>query len=243
MDTSYLNEKSFCNSLVLNMLTFTFNNTAWHLLLHKQINVLHSLTEILSHFLYKLVHSSLTFFRFFSSAFSFINFQTFLIGFMSRFWTGYSITVTSSSERNVLADFTVWHGALSYINTDGWLISAFKLGMTYFLNISVYSSVNFTVKLHKGSCTINWNQAKHYQISSSKFNTAFSALRWIPFFRTVLNKCSTITTKQVKLWLIAEMNTISPFYMLCGKFLLAHFVLFRNVRFCRSYLAVQIYFI
>ena len=52
---------------------------------------------------------------------------------MSGLWGGHSITVTSSSERNVL-DFAVWHRALSCINTAGWL-------STCFFNIYLYTVV------------------------------------------------------------------------------------------------------
>ena len=79
------------------------------------------------------------FLGFFSLTLSFRNFQIFSIGFMSGLWAGHSITVTSSSERNVLTDFAVWHGALSRINTAGWLIAVLKLGTAGFFNISLYT--------------------------------------------------------------------------------------------------------
>ena len=110
--------------------------TAWHLLIHKRINASHSSTGIFSHSHFKLVHSSSTFLGFFSLPFLFSNFQTFLRGFRSGLWPGHSITVTSSSERNVLTDFAVWHGTLSCINTAGWILSVLKLGKTCFFNIS-----------------------------------------------------------------------------------------------------------
>ena len=126
------------------------SKTAWHLLLHKQINVLHWSTDIFSHSPFKLVHSSLTFLGFFSLALSFSNFQTFSIGFMSGLWAGHSITVTSSSERNVLTDFAVWHRALFCINTAGWLIAVFKLGTSFF-NISLYTvALNLSCSLTRG---------------------------------------------------------------------------------------------
>ena len=110
----------------------------WHFLLHKRINVLHSPTNIFSHSPFKSVNTSSTFLGFFSLAFSFSNFQTFSIGFMSRLWAGHSVTVTSSSERNVLTAFAVWDGALSCINTVVWLIGVLKLG-TCFFNMSLYT--------------------------------------------------------------------------------------------------------
>ena len=113
--------------------------TAWHHLLHERINVLYSSTDIFSHSSFKLIHSSSTFLGFLFLALSFSNFQTFSIGFISGLWAGHSITVTSSSERNVLTDFAVWHGALSCINTTGWLIGVLKLGTTCFFNISLYT--------------------------------------------------------------------------------------------------------
>ena len=113
--------------------------TVWHLLLHERINVLYSSTDIFSRSHFKLVHSSLAFLRFFSLALSFSNFQTFSIGFMSGLWAGNSITVTSFSERNVLTDFAVWHGALNCINAASWLIAVLKLGTTYFFHISFYT--------------------------------------------------------------------------------------------------------
>ena len=113
--------------------------TAWHLLRPKRINVLHSSTDISSYSPFKLVHSSSIFLGFFSLALSFYNFQTFSIGFMSGIWAGHSKTVTSSSERNVLTDFAVWHRVLSCMNTAGWWIAILKLGKTCFFNISLYT--------------------------------------------------------------------------------------------------------
>ena len=113
--------------------------TAWHLLRHERINVLHSSTDIFCHSPFKLVHSSSTFLGFFSLALSFSKFQTFSIGFMWGLWAGHYITVTSSTERNVLTNFTVWHGALFCINTACWLIAVLKLGTTRFFNISLYT--------------------------------------------------------------------------------------------------------
>ena len=112
--------------------------TVWRLLQHKGINVFHSSTDIFSHSPFKLVHSSSTFLGFFFLSLSFSNFQIFSIWFMSWLWAGHSITVTFSSERNVLTDFAVWHGALSSINTAGWLIAVLELG-TCFFNISLYT--------------------------------------------------------------------------------------------------------
>ena len=64
---------------------------------------------------------------------------------------------------------------------------------------------------------------------------------------TASNEPSPVTTEQVKLWLIAEMNTIllffRPYDMFGGKFQSTHLVLFRNVKLRRSYSTVQIYFI
>ena len=61
------------------------------------------------------------------------------------------------------------------------------------------------------------------------------------------NEPSPVTTEQVKLWLIAEMNTIPlffiPYEVFRGKFQSNHFVLFRNLRLYRSYSTVLIYFI
>ena len=111
---------------------------AWYLLLHKQINVLDSSTDIFSHSPFKLVHNPSMFLGFFSLVLSLSNFQTFSIGFMYGLWASHSITVTSSAERNVLIDFAVWHGTLSCINTPGWLITVLKLG-TCFFNISLYT--------------------------------------------------------------------------------------------------------
>ena len=91
------------------------------------------------------------------------------------------------------------------------------------------------------------NHANHHHTSSSKFNAAFSTQSWISFIRTASNETSHVTTEQVKLWLIAEMNTIPlffrPYDMFSGKFQSAHFVFFRNVRLRRSYSTVQIHFI
>ena len=110
--------------------------TAWHLLLHERINFSHSSRDIFSHPPFKLVPSSSTFLGFFSLVLSFGNFQTFSVGFLSKLWSGHSITVTSASEGNVLTDFAVWHGALSCIHTAGWLIAVLKLGTKCFFKIS-----------------------------------------------------------------------------------------------------------
>ena len=72
--------------------------TAWYLLLHERINVLHSSTNIFSYSLFILIHSSSMFLGFFSSALPFSNFQTLSIGFMYGLWAGHSIIVISSSE-------------------------------------------------------------------------------------------------------------------------------------------------
>ena len=107
--------------------------TAWHLLLH--IFCIHQ--RIFSHSILKLVHSYSTSLGFFSLAPSFRNFQTFSIVFMSELWAGHFITVTSSSDRNILTDFTVRHGALSCIYTARGLNVVLKL-VTCFFNISLY---------------------------------------------------------------------------------------------------------
>ena len=111
--------------------------TDWHLLLYEWINVLHSSTDIFSHSRFKLIHSSSTFLGLFSLTLLFSNFQTFSNRFMSGLWAGHSITVTSSTERNVLIEFAVWHGALSCINTDGWLIAVFKLGTCLSISLCI----------------------------------------------------------------------------------------------------------
>ena len=115
------------------------STTAWHLLLHERINVLHSWTDIFSHSPFKLVHNSSTFLGFFSLALSFSNLQTFSTGFMSERWAGHSITLTSSSERNVLIDFAMRHEVLSCINSASWLIAVINIGTTYFFNITLYT--------------------------------------------------------------------------------------------------------
>ena len=221
--------------------------TSWDLSANERIIILHSSTDIFSHSPVKLVHSSSTFLGFFSLALSFSNFQTFSIGFMSLLWAKHSITVTSSSEKNVLTDFTVWHWVLSCVNTVGWLIVVLKFGTTFLQYLFVYSFINFTVLPNKRSCTSRWNLAKHHHTSSSKFNVAFSALRLILFLRTASNEPSAIITEQVKLWLLTEINTItlffSPYDMFNDKFQSTHFVLFNYVRLRRSYSTVQIYFI
>ena len=73
----------------------------------------------------------------------------------------------------------------------------------------------------------------------------FSVLRGISFFRTASNEPS-VTTEQVKHWLIAGRNTIPMFFSLydvfSGKFQSVHFVIFRDVCLRRSYWTVKIYF-
>ena len=84
-------------------------------------------------------------------------------------------------------------------------------------------------------------------ITPANLTLLFSVLRRISFLRTASNETSPVTTEQVKLWLIAERNTIplffSPYDAFSGKFQSAHFVLFRNVTLHGSYSTVQIYFI
>ena len=137
--------------------------TAWHLLLYERINVLHLSTNIFSHSPFKFVHSSSTFLGFFSLVISFSNFQTFSVGFISVLWAGNYITVTFSSEWNVLTGFAVWHGTLSCINTAGWLIAVLKLG-TCFFNIFLYTVVLIL------PCSLTRSQnnyAKRHHTSSS----------------------------------------------------------------------------
>ena len=112
--------------------------TAWNLLQHERSNVLHSSTDVFSNSSFKLVHSSSTFLGFVSLSLLFNNFQTLTIGFIPGIWAGHSITVTSSSERYILTDFAVWYGALSCVNTAGWLIVILELD-TCFFNISLYT--------------------------------------------------------------------------------------------------------
>ena len=95
--------------------------------------------DIFSHSPFKLVHSSSTFLEHFSLALSFSNFQIFTIWFMSGLWIGHSITITSSSERNVSGEFAEWHGTLFCMNIAGWLIPVLRLGTKCFFNISLYT--------------------------------------------------------------------------------------------------------
>ena len=71
-------------------------------------------------------------------------------------------------------------------------------------------------------------------LSSSKFNATFSVLRRITFLMTASNEPSPVTTEQIKLWLIIEMNrnpqSFSPYEVFSGKFQSAHFVFCRNVK-------------
>ena len=211
--------------------------TVCHLLLHKQINVLHSSTDIFSHSPFKLVHSSSTFLGFFSLALSFSNFQTFSIGSMSVFWAGHFITVTSSSERNVLIDFAVWHGALSCIDTASWLIAISKLG-TCFFNISLYTVVLILPCSLTRFCTSNRNHAKHHHTSFSKFNAALSALHQTNLLPSQLNRLNFDSSLK---WPQSHCSSVHMTFS--SKFLSAQFVLFRYVRLRRSYLTVQIYFL
>ena len=185
--------------------------TVWHLLLHERINVLHS-TNIFSHSPFKLVHSSSTFLGLFSLALSFRNFRTFSVGFITGLWAGHSITVTSSSERNVLNRLRCVTRSV-ILNKYGWLINCSShIRCNMFVQyLLVYTCVNFTVYPDKRSCNSSCNHAKHYYTSFSKSNAAFSALKRISFLRTVSNKPSSFTTEQIKFWLIAEMNTIPLF--------------------------------
>ena len=147
--------------------------TAWHLLLHERINVWHSSMDIFSHSPFKLVHSSSTFLGFVFLPHSFSNFQTFSIGFMSGLWAGNFIAVTSSSERNILTDFSVWHGVLSCINTAGWFLAVLKLGICFF-NISLHAVASVL------SCSLIRSpvQAATEIIPNTSFksNAAFSSL-------------------------------------------------------------------
>ena len=147
MDISYLNENSHHNSLVPDVKIFSLNNslTSFNTRVN---NGEHSSTDIFFHSPFKLLHSSSTFLVFFSLALLFSNFLTFPKGFMPGFSVGHSITVTSSTERNVLTssternvltDIAMWHGALCCINRDGWLIAVLKWSKTCFFNISLYT--------------------------------------------------------------------------------------------------------
>ena len=209
--------------------------TVRHLLLLKRMNVLHSSTDIFSPS-FKLVHGSLTFLGFFSFALSLSNFQKFSIGFKSGIWVGHFITVTSSSERNVLTDFAVWHEALSFMNTAGWLIAVLKLDTSFF-NISLYTVALILPCILVRGPLYDQNHTKHHDTFYYKFNAAFRAWRQISFLRTASNKHSPVTTKEIKLWLIAEMNTLffSPYGVFSAKFQSIHFVLFSKISLCRSY--------
>ena len=59
---------------------------------------------------------------------------------MSGLCTGQSITVTFSLEKKILIDFALWNGALSCINTAGWLTAVLKLGKKCCYNNSLYTN-------------------------------------------------------------------------------------------------------
>ena len=205
--------------------------TAWHLLLYEQINVLHSSMDISSHSPFKLVHSSLMFLGFFSLALSFSNFQIFSIVFMSGFWAGHSITITSSSERNVLTDFAVWHWALSYINTTGWLIAVLKLGTTYFSSFSLYI-VALILPCSLTRVPVPAAEITPNTITLSPPNLMLLLVHWGEYHSLGLCQMNLLSSQSNRLNI--EMNTIPLFFsqydMFSGKFQSAHFVLFRNVR-------------
>ena len=141
----------------------------------------------------------------------------------------------------------MWHRALSCIKIPWWLIAVLKLGPTLFFNMSLHTvALILLCSLTRGP-VLDRNHAKHHHTSSSRFIAAFNALRRISFLRTASNEPSSITTEQVKLWLVAEISTtplfFSPDDVFSGKFQSAYYVLFINVRHRRSYLTVQIRFI
>ena len=217
--------------------------TASHLLLQKQINVLHSSMDIFSHSHFKFVHSSLMFLGFFSLALSFSNFQIFSIGFMSGLSAGHLITVTSSSERNVWTDFAVWHGALSSINTAGWLIAVLKLG-TCFFNISLYIvALILLCSLTRG--LILATEIMPNTITLPPPNLMLLLVHWGKYHSLGLCRTNCLPLQLNNLNFDSSLIwTQSHSYdMFSDKSQLAHFVLFRNVRLCRSYSTVQIYFI
>ena len=126
---------------------------------------MHSSTDTFSHSPFKLVHSSSTFLGFFSWVHSFSHFQMFSIGFMSDLWAGHSIKVTSFPERNVLTYFAVWHGALSCINTAGWLIAVLKLGTTCFFKSPLSTVVLIlpcSLTRGPGLTQKSWQTPSHY---------------------------------------------------------------------------------
>ena len=178
-------------------------------MLHEQLNVLHWSTDIFSHSPFKLVHSSLTFREFFSFVLSFSNFKTFSIGFMSGLWAGYSITVTSSSERNVLTDFAMGHGALSCINTAGWLFAILKWGTTYFVNISLYTvAVILSCSMTRGPVPAVEIMSNIITLPSPNLTLPFSALRRISFLRTALKESSRLNFDSSLKWTQSHCSSV-----------------------------------
>ena len=217
MDTSYLKENSVQNPLAL------LSITAWHLLLHERTNVSHLTTDIFSHPPFWFVHSSSTFLEFFPNILNNSNILLKKKCLKRLPWVIWSVILRRYS-RLINCSFQIRYNM--------FLQNLFAL----ILPCSLTRGPQPAVEIMPNTIT-----------SSTKFNAAFSALWRILFLRTVSNEPSPITTEQVKLWLIAEMNTISLFFgsydVFSDKFQSAHFVIFRNVRLYRSYSTVQIYFI
>ena len=161
---------------------------------------------------------------------------------MSGFWVGHSITVTSSSERNVLTVFTVWHRALSCINIAGWLIAVLKLGITCFFDISLYTVVLIlpysltrgpipaaeimpnTIILPLPNLTLLLvHSGKYCSFGQRQMNLLLSQPNRLNFDSS-LEHCQSIWRVQWQISII----------LFCS---------FWNIRLCRSYLTVQIYFI
>ena len=218
--------------------------TAWYLLLHERINVLHSSTDIFSYSSFKSVHNSSTFLGFFSQGLSYSNFS---IGFMSGLWAGHSITVTSSSE-NVLTDFGVWHGALFCINTVGLLIAVLILGTTCFFNISLHTVAlilpcSLTIgpvpasEIMPNTITLLPPNLMQHLVHWGEYR--FSGLRrtnHLPSLSNRLNFDSLLKGTQSHCSSVLMTCSVANFNQLILFF-------FRNVRLHRSYSMVQLYFI
>ena len=195
---------------------------SWYILLQEQINVFHSSTDKFSVSPFKLFHSSSTILGFFFFGISFSNFQIFPNLFVFELWTAHNINILL--RKKCLNRY----GALSCINTANWLITVLKLG-TCFLTISLYTfALILPRSLGRGPLPVA--ETISDTITFSPPNLTVLLVHWAEYHSLGLHWKNLLSSqlKKVKLWLIAERNTIPLFFsqydVFSGKFQSVHFV-------------------
>ena len=166
---------------------------------------------------------------------------------MSGVWAGHSMTVTSFSEWNILTDFAVWHGALSCINTVGWLIAVLKLG-TCFFNISLYT-VALILPCSLTRLPVLATEIMPNTITLPLPNSTLILLHWVKYRSFGRRRTNLIPSQSNRLnfdsllkWTQSHCSSV---HMKCSMTNFNRHILyfFRNVRLRWSYSTVQIYFI